>query len=100
MSIRDLITLHKTVTTAGTRVKLSATSKLVKKLKVKALVGNAGVIYIGDVTVAAANGYQLAAGAEISLVDLFYKDGDVVDLTNIYIDSAVNGDGVSLVYIQ
>jgi len=99
MSTRDLITLQKKTVTAGTRVALSATKKLVKKLKIKALVGNTGAIFLGDVTVAAATGYQLAAGAEIDLVDMFYKEGDTVDLNKIYIDSAVNAEGVSLVYI-
>jgi hypothetical protein len=100
MSVRVLKTLHKNVTTAGTRVALSATSKKVKKLKIRALAANTGVMYLGDVTVAAANGYQLPAAAEISLVDLFSKDGDVVDLAAVYIDSAVNGEGVSLVYVE
>ena len=68
-------------------------------LKIKALVGNTGAIFLGDATVDAATGYQLAAGAEISLVDLFYKEGDTVDLNKIYIDSAANAEGVSLVYI-
>jgi hypothetical protein len=99
MSTRDLITLHKKTVTAGVRVPLSATKKLVKKLKIKALAANTGIIYLGDVAVASTNGYQLAAGAEISLVDLFYKDGDTVDLNKVYIDSSVNAEGVSLVYI-
>jgi hypothetical protein len=99
MSTRVLTTIRKAVTTAGTRVALSSTAKYVKKLKIKALPGNTGVMYLGDVAVSASNGYPLAAGAEISLVDLFWKDGDVVDLSVLYIDSAVNGEGVSLVYV-
>lgn len=74
-----------TVTTAGTRVQLA--SNACKSIVIKALAANTGIIYIGNVTVAAANGYELAAGDSISC--------DCSNLDLIYIDSSVNGEGVS-----
>jgi len=98
MSLRGPKTFRKVVTTAGTRVRLVAASTKVRKVKIKALVGNTGVMYIGDSTVASTNGFQLAAGAEIFLNDLFWNEYDIVDLYELYLDSAVNGEGVSVIY--
>ena len=50
------------VTTAGTRVQLTTdVTKITSGIIIKALSTNTGLIYIGDVSVSAANGYQLAA---------------------------------------
>jgi high-affinity K+ transport system ATPase subunit B len=100
MALRELKTFHKVVAVAGARVKLTAASTKVRKVKIKALKANTGAIYLGDVTVTAANGYQLNSGDEIEVMDLFWRDGDIIDLTALYIDSAVNGEGVSIVYIS
>jgi hypothetical protein len=76
-----------TVTTAGTAVQGPATSGLL--IAVKALVGNAGNVYIGndaagDVT--SANGFELAPG-----------EGVVVNksLAAFWFDAAVDGDKLS-----
>jgi hypothetical protein len=55
---------------------------------IKALAGNAGLIYIGNVLgdVAAANGYELSPGEEVQLV--------LPNLKHIFVDSASNGDAV------
>jgi hypothetical protein len=96
--VRKLVTAHKAVTTAGTRVALSATKKVVRKLKVRALTTNTGVIYLGDVTVASTNGYPLAAGVELDVTSIFPNDNCAVDLNTLYIDAAVNGEGLAFTY--
>jgi hypothetical protein len=80
---------QKTVTAAGTAVALG-TQPIGGPLAVKALAANTGVVVVGcdgaaDVTTS--NGFQLSA----SEVIIF---NHVADLGNIYVDSAVNGEGV------
>jgi len=79
------------VAAAGTRVQLSATSVPILSVTVKALATNTGDIYIGGANVAAGNGYILASGEPVSL--------DVDDLADVWIDAAVNGEGVSFIYV-
>jgi len=76
-----------TVTTAGTRVALSGASVAVQGVVIQALASNTGIIYVGSSTVAAANGYELVGGQAIGLA--------IDDLSKVYIDASVNGDGVS-----
>lgn len=78
------------VTTAATRVALAA-STACKSVTIKALIGNTGVIYVGNTTVAAANGFVLSAGETVSL--------DIANLITVNIDSSVNGEGVSYIGI-
>ena len=81
---------QKTVTTAGTAVALG-TMQIDAALLVRAHGTNTGIIAVGndgadDVTTS--NGYRIAAGEAVVF--------DHVDnLASIYIDSAVNGEGVS-----
>jgi hypothetical protein len=82
---------QKTVTTAGTAVQLSASQVVNGPLMVKALDTNTGVVALGndganDVTVS--NGIRLSKGEAI-VYDF------VGDLASIWVDSAVNGEGVS-----
>lgn len=80
----------KAVTTATIRVILMTDTNATLKIFIKALAGNTGVIYVGDVTVAAANGYPLAANEEVILNINHAKK-------NIYIDASVNGQGVKYI---
>lgn len=84
----------KTVTTAGTDVAL-ATSVSARWVIIQAQTDNTGVIAVGDAgvdaTVATGTGVALAAGESISL--------PCEDLSLIYIDSTVNGDGVRYTYL-
>ncbi len=75
-----------TVTTAGTAVAL-ASSTTIKSVIVKAKYSNTGTIYIGDASVSSANGLELEAGDAVSI--------DIDDLSTVYIDSSVNGEGVN-----
>ena len=75
------------VTTAGTRVPLTTTQAVLSGVNIKALAGNSGIIYVGNATVAAANGFQLAAGQSVFL--------EVANLATVYLDAGSSGEGVS-----
>lgn len=79
-----------TVTTAGTRVQLGSSTST-GSITVKALAANTGTIYVGNTTVSSSNGFQLSAGDTVSM--------DLDNLSKVWIDSSVNGEGVSFVYI-
>ena len=80
---------QKTVTTAGTAVAMAASSAPVGgAVAVKALLTNTGTVYVGGSDVEAANGLPLAPG-EVAI--LVY----VGDLATLFVDSAVNGEGVA-----
>jgi len=75
------------VTTAGTRVVLAASQAILSGVTIKAKAANTGVIYVGSSTVAAANGYALAAGESVFL--------EIANLNTVNLDSSVNGEGVT-----
>lgn len=81
----------KTVTTAGTRVTLAA-STTVKGVTVKALAANTGLIYVGDTSVASTNGFQLSASESVSM--------DIANLNTVNLDAAVNGEGVTFIAVN
>jgi len=87
---------RKTVTTAGTRVALVASSTPARQVFITALSGNTGVICVGGSTVVASlatrTGVPLDAGDVLAI--------DVANLATIYIDSTVNGEGVSFLYLS
>lgn len=74
-----------TVSTAGTRVQLSSNTCL--SITLKALSANTGTIYVGNSSVASTNGFELLAGDTVSL--------DISNTNVVYIDSSVNGEGVT-----
>ena len=83
---------RRVVTTAGTRVQLDA--QACKRIFVQAESDNTGIIVVGGSTVVA------AAGSERGIL-LFPTNGQWFNINNanlLYIDSTVNGDGVSLFY--
>ena len=85
----------KTVTAAGTAVPLSAGLVVNGPVMVKALAGNTGAVYIGNVAgdVDSTNGLALAAGEVV----VFNQVGD---LMHIWLDSAVNGEGVTWICLE
>ena len=87
---------QKTVTTAGAAVALGTSQLINGPLMVKALDTNSGVVALGndganDVTVS--NGIRLDAGDQV--VFLF-----VGNIASIWLDSAVNGEGVSWIMLE
>tara|TARA_R100000306_G_C4358443_1_gene134008 strand:- start:818 stop:1120 length:303 start_codon:yes stop_codon:yes gene_type:complete len=86
------------VPTAGTRVQISATPEVVLVITFKARAGNSGKVYIGDSTVAAAVGFELAGGTEIMLNPSLVAARDTsVLLSDFYVDAATNGDDVDFI---
>lgn len=81
---------QKTVTAAGTAERLSSGLVVNGPLMVKAIPANSGNVYIGNVSgdVEASNGMILEPGEVI----IFNHVGD---LREIWIDAAVNGEGVA-----
>lgn len=96
----------KTVTTAGTRVQLTATTTILpSSVYIEALGTNTGYIYLGLVTVSstvyisrlsAGQGIWIAADAPGTRGGL----GSVgLQLSSLYIDSSVNGEKAQMTYM-
>lgn len=85
---------RKTVTTAGTSERISATNVNCRRVTFMALLTNTDNIVIGSSTVIASeatrNGIPLSAGQSITL--------DIEDLYNWYIDAVVSGEGITYLY--
>ncbi len=79
-----------TVTTAGTRVALGTGA--CRYVVITALATNTDTIWVGGLTVAAGRGRPLVA--------LQAEKIDINDLSKVYLDSAVSGEGVSFVYVN
>lgn len=87
---------QKVIATAGTELPLTAATLLVNcPVMVKALAGNTGKIYLGNVAglVSSSTGLELSAG-EVCIFSY------VTDLNLILVDSSVNGEGVSWIRLD
>jgi len=91
MSDNEITTGQATVTVAGTAELLITMGQSSTRITIKALAANTGDIFVGPSTVDSADGFVLDAGEEVTIV---IEQGE----TDIYIDSSVNGDGVSYIY--
>lgn len=88
-----------TVATAGTAVALG--SGKARKLVIKALAGNTGVLYFGDSTVDSSNGFEMAQGDQLILDESHQTNLSKIpefDLANHFVDAATNGDKLSIIY--
>ena len=74
-----------TVAAAGTRIRLPNRAGVA--VTIKALPGNTDNIFLGDSGVTSSNGHVLAAGDAVNVA--------MDNLNRFWIDSAVNGEGVS-----
>lgn len=79
----------KNVTTAGTRVALAA-STTCKRVIITAKVTNTGIIWTGGSDVGALVGTPLYA---LDSIDI-----EIANLATVFIDSTVNGEGVTFTY--
>lgn len=79
-----------TVTTAGTRVPLFPTETMVYSATIVSKASNTGIQYVGDVTVASANGIEILPG-ECAEFGTPPKGQDQFDLSQIYVNSSTNG---------
>ncbi len=82
---------YKDVATAGTRVPLVASTTACRYVIITAKENNTDTVWVGGATVAAGRGRPLVA--------LQSEKIDVDDVSKIYIDSVVNGEGCTFVYV-
>lgn len=80
----------KNVTTTGSSVQLTATSTTIRWVEVIAKEANTDTVWVGGSTVAAGSGLPI-----VSLQSAFLE---VSNLTSVWIDSEVNGEGVTFIY--
>lgn len=89
-----IVSNTKVVTTAGTAVKLVASTTPAKWVIVQSQTDNTSSIAVGDstvlATVATGNGILLGPGESVTL--------PVDDLVDVWIDALVNGEGVRFIY--
>lgn len=86
---------RKTVTSAGTAEKLIASSTPCSKVIIMALVSNTDIVVVGASTVVAANGTRRG----IALIALSSIEIQINDVSKIYLDAVVSGEGVSFIYL-
>jgi len=84
------------VATAGTRVQLSSTSTKVSKAVISALPTNTNYITVGGSTVVAAAGTETGKVLYPGDSETFFVD----NLTKIYIDAVVSGNGCTYIYYR
>jgi hypothetical protein len=77
-----------TVTTAGTRVPLSATTVNVYAVTIISMSSNTGTQYLGDSTVTSSNGLPFGPGEDVELDAPDVKGLDQFDISKIYLDSS------------
>ena len=100
-----LITAQRAVTAAGTPEKikeaLESLQNKVISITIRAHTGNAGFIYVAyeQSAASAAFGYVLSAGEVLPLDVHDIYDG-YLDLSKIWIDASVNGDGISYIAFE
>lgn len=86
---------RKTVASGGTAERLSSTATRCRSLVITAETDNTGVITFGGSTVVASlatrRGTPLSAGQSASI--------DVSTLSEVWLDTTVNGDGVTFTYL-
>jgi carbohydrate-binding DOMON domain-containing protein len=82
---------RKTVTTAGTAVPLTTAVTQTLEVDVTALAANTGVVVVGASTVVASVSTQRGTYLNPGDTKTFHN----VDLSAVYVDSAVNGEGVA-----
>ena len=87
---KTIIYGQKNVTTAGTAVILMTSTIKTSMVAIKAKLTNTGNIYVGDSAVTSSNGFILEPGGTVGLTHDHSK-------ANIYLNSDVNGEGVSYI---
>jgi hypothetical protein len=93
------------VAAAGTRVILLAGDPQnirVKSVNIRALSTNGGIIYVGGSDVSNLVGRELIANENVTIQvsDEDWKHGSSVNLSKIWLDASVNGEGVSYIYVR
>lgn len=91
-----------TVTTAGTRVPLSASTKLVASLAIDAYANNTNNLYVGDETVSSTNGLPLKPEKAVSYELQNDANGKMmeIDLSEVYLDADSSGNYAIITYLE
>lgn len=98
-----LKTSQKTVTTAGTRVRLATTTTWARHLQLEAPSANAGDISLGDVTVTMTNGRLITKGTKFDAPQLAgrqLEEQPAIDLSTLYVDAGTNADKISFSWVE
>lgn len=99
LTLPNLRNTRKVVTTAGTPVQLSATSVRCKLVTLMGMEGNTDKVVVGGAGVVAGTtqdgantrtGIPIGSGQSISIL--------AEDLSDVWIDSVVSGEGVTVLY--
>lgn len=101
MSVDTNTIADKSVTTAGTRVQITSIQLYVYSVIIQALGSNTGKIYVGDSNVSSTQCYAELPAYGTTTLDGWNKEKgtmELLDLSKIYIDSSVNGEGVHIGY--
>jgi hypothetical protein len=101
MAVKLVTLAQTTVTTAGTRVQVSASALPITTIVVSVPAANTGSIFFGDSNVSSTRGIEIAKGSTISITaDLSGRPGgDEMILSDFYVDAANNGDDANISYI-
>lgn len=92
----------KTVTTAGTRVQLTTSNINVNSIIIQAKSGNTGKIYVGTSAVSSTRCVaELSAGQSWNFDFTDVQKGilETLNISQIWLDSSVNGEGVHYGYL-
>ena len=92
-----------TISTAGTPVTVTASEQLVSSVTLVAESTNSGVVRTGDSATDGPSGVGVGlAGGEAIVFDPSEYEGttEEVDLNEVYVDSSVNGDVISVIYYE
>jgi hypothetical protein len=88
---------QRSVTTSGTEVRLTAANvDKVVTVFISAPAANTGAIYIGDADVSTTRGIEMAKGTTLRLDA---PEGQFLDLYNMWVDAATNGDDFNVSYL-
>ena len=90
----------KDVTTAGTREQLITVATSVRTVIIQSKRANTDNIFVGDSNISSTTGISIAPGDSISFDPPKDKHGtnSLFDLSDFWLDSAVNGEGVTFIY--
>lgn len=101
MALKLLSLADLDIPTAGTAVALSATATPITSVTVQAHPSNTGNVFVADSNVSSSRGVALSPGQSIALVaDMSGRDGEELVLSDIFVDTATNGNDVKIVYMK
>lgn len=87
-----------TVTSAGTRVQLTASNIRTPSVCIESKASNSGRIIVGGDDVGSGIGIELAAGQSACFTSEQAPGYDVIDLSTIYLDASTNSQVAKVIY--